>query len=150
MIGPDENHDRINNSAYTNYLVRWHLQSALGLLDRLRKKAPETADHWIKTLELNPAELKSWEKIAEALYCPMDPKTRLVEQFEGYFQCKNVTCVDFEPRTLSVQALLGVEEAATTQIIKQPDVLMLFYLLPDLADTATLKANFDYYTPGPI
>ena len=47
----------------------------------------------------------------------------------------------------SVQALLGIEEANQTQVLKQPDVLMLMYLLPDLYDQETVLANYAYYTP---
>ena len=28
VVGPDEFHEHVDNSAYTNYLVRWHLQQA--------------------------------------------------------------------------------------------------------------------------
>jgi len=147
VIGPDENHDRINNNAYTNYLVRWHLLNALSFLDWLKAHAPEAASHWIKELNLDKNELAFWQTVSDKLYCAYDPQTHLIEQFSGYFQRLNVTCADYEPRTLSVQALLGIDEAAATQIIKQPDVLMLFYLLPDLADETTLKANYAYYTP---
>ena len=147
VIGPDENHDRIDNNAYTNYLARWELRTAIQLLEDLGKTAPDVAAHWTQTLGITPAELAQWREVSDQIYCPYDLDSRMVEQFEGYFKCKNVTCADFEPRTLSVQALLGIDEAAATQIIKQPDVLMLFYLMPDLANGATLKANYDYYTP---
>ncbi len=29
VIGPDEYHDRIDDNCYTNYMARWHLQTAL-------------------------------------------------------------------------------------------------------------------------
>ena len=32
-----------------------------------------------------------------------------------------------------------------TQLLKQPDVLMALYLLPDVFDAATTRANFEYY-----
>ncbi|MBE9508453.1 MAG: glycoside hydrolase family 65 protein, partial [Chloroflexi bacterium] len=33
------------------------------------------------------------------------------------------------------------------QVLKQPDVLMLLYLLNDRYDQETLRVNWDYYTP---
>jgi kojibiose phosphorylase len=46
-----------------------------------------------------------------------------------------------------VQALLGIKATNETQVLKQPDVLMLLSLLPDDFDEATIRANWDYYTP---
>ena len=52
-----------------------------------------------------------------------------------------------EPRNRSVQAILGIKATNETQVLKQPDVLMLLYMLPDEFDEATMRANWDYYTP---
>jgi kojibiose phosphorylase len=46
-----------------------------------------------------------------------------------------------------VQAILGLKATNETQVLKQPDVLMLLYMLPQEFDEATLQANWDYYTP---
>jgi kojibiose phosphorylase len=46
-----------------------------------------------------------------------------------------------------MQALLGIEPTNERQILKQPDVLMLIYLLRQQFDQKTLQANWDYYTP---
>ena len=46
-----------------------------------------------------------------------------------------------------MQALLGIKATNETQVLKQPDVLMLLYMLPDEFDEATMRANWDYYTP---
>jgi kojibiose phosphorylase len=76
---------------------------------------------------------------------PFDLQTKLVEQFEGYFQRRDVNLAELEPRTESVQSLFGIEGANETQVLKQPDVLMLMYLMPELYDFETIKANYDYY-----
>jgi kojibiose phosphorylase len=70
-----------------------------------------------------------------------------MEQFEGFLDLDDVGLADYEPRCISMQALLGVKEAQQYQIIKQPDVLMLLYLLEDRYDQDTLQVNWNYYTP---
>ena len=50
-------------------------------------------------------------------------------------------------RSLSMQALLDIEGCAQTQILKQPDVLMLQFLLPDRFTGEEVKVNYDYYDP---
>jgi kojibiose phosphorylase len=44
-----------------------------------------------------------------------------------------------------MQAILGLEGINQTQVIKQPDVLMLAYLLPEFFSGFALAANYTYY-----
>lgn len=147
VIGPDEYHDHVDNNAYTNYLARWHLQTALELIEWLKVHAPDRHANLVQRLELTPTELAHWQDVIHKLYCPFDPQTGLIEQFEGYFQRKDVRLADLEPRNVSIQVLFGIEGANETQAIKQPDVLMLLYLLPELFNAEVVQANYDYYTP---
>jgi kojibiose phosphorylase len=95
---------------------------------------------------LKPDELKKWQHVIDHIYMPFDSETHLVEQFEGYFQRKDVDLAALEPRRESMQTLFGIEGANATQVLKQPDVLMLMYIMPDLYDAETVRANYDYYT----
>ncbi|BAZ65750.1 glycoside hydrolase family 65, central catalytic [Fischerella sp. NIES-4106] len=147
VIGPDENHDRIDNNAFTNLLVQWHLQTALKLWDWLVKSYPDTATQLAEKLDLHPEQRLLWAKIAKHIYIHQDLETGLIEQFEGFYNLEYVNFADYEPRTKSMQGLLGVEATSQKQILKQPDVLMLMYLLRDRFDQQTLQTNWDYYSP---
>lgn len=46
-----------------------------------------------------------------------------------------------------MQVILGIEGIQRYQVLKQPDVLMLLYLLRDRYDLETLRRNWEYYTP---
>ena len=46
-----------------------------------------------------------------------------------------------------MQALLDIEGCAQTQILKQPDVLMLQFLLPDRFTREQVRVDYDYYDP---
>lgn len=146
VIGPDENHDRIDNNTYTNRLAQWNLQTALKILDWLEANAPAKAAELRIRLDLNPARLSKWQDVIDRIYLPQ-PVEGVIEQFEGYFQRRYVDLETLEPRTKSVQELFGIEEAAETQVLKQPDVLMLQYLLPDEFTDEAVRRNYDYYTP---
>jgi trehalose/maltose hydrolase-like predicted phosphorylase len=147
IIGPDEYHDHVDDNIYTNAMARWNLRTAFSVLDWLREHAPQDLARLRRKLGLKPAELKAWQHVAEHLVIAYDPQTRLIEQFRGYFQRKDVDLAALEPRQQSVQALFGIEETCQTQVLKQPDVLMLMYLLPEEFDRQALKVNYEYYTP---
>jgi trehalose/maltose hydrolase-like predicted phosphorylase len=146
VIGPDENHDRINNNFYTNRLAQWNLQTAFDILDWLKFNAPERGAELSAKLDLSPARLDKWHHVIAHIYLP-DSQDGVIEQFEGYYQCKPVDLPSLEPRHISVQELLGIEGACATQVLKQPDVVMLQYLLRDQFTVEQVRANYDYYTP---
>ncbi|OUL31121.1 beta-phosphoglucomutase [Nostoc sp. 106C] len=146
VIGPDENHDRVNNNAFTNLMVQWHLQSALALWDWLKQVYPEKSVQLAQQLNLTTERLHQWADIQERLYVNEDKLTGLIEQFEGFYQLEEVNLADYEPRSQSLQGLLGIEATNEKQILKQPDVLMLLYLLRERYDYKTLAINWDYYT----
>jgi kojibiose phosphorylase len=147
VIGPDEYHEHVDNNAYTNNLARWNLRFALEVLQWLLTSFPEKAAELTESLDLTPGRLEYWKEVIDKIYTSYDPKTGLYEQFEGYFDRRFVAQKEFEPRTKSLQALLGIEGVQAYQFLKQPDALMYLYLLQDQINWETIKKNWDFYTP---
>ena len=147
IIGPDEYHDHVADNFYTNAMARWNLRTAFTVIEWLKENAPQDWQRLRRRLGLKPSELKAWQEVIDQIFIPYNPRTKLIEQFKGYFQLKDVDLTSLEPRQESVQALFGIEETNQTQVLKQPDVLMLLYLLPDEFDYETLQVNYAYYTP---
>lgn len=147
VIGPDEYHEHVDNNAYTNYLVRWHLETAVRLGRWLKQEEFAVAEELFDKLNISETTFTQWEGMANSIYCPKEEATGLIEQFDGYFRRQDIDLASLEPRSVSVQKLFGIEGTNETQVIKQPDVLMLLYMLADQFDERTAAANYDYYTP---
>jgi kojibiose phosphorylase len=156
VIGPDENHERVDNNAFTNRMVQWHLETALSILKWLSESQPQRAAELEAQLDLTPERLQQWDHIARHMLVLYDPQTGLIEQFEGFFNLEDVNWADYKGRTQSMQAILGIEETNKRQILKQPDVLMLLYLLRQCPlktrfanrdNQEILQTNWDYYSP---
>lgn len=147
VIGPDEYHEHVDNNAYTNVMVRWHLQRALELHGWLHEHHPEAANALDAQLGIAPGVLERWKDISDNLIVHQDPETGLIEQFEGFFKLKEVDWPAWEGRTKSMQFLLGIEGANQHQVIKQADVLITLCLLPDQFDEQVWHTNWDYYVP---
>ncbi len=146
VIGPDEYHDHVDNNAYTNFMARWHLRKAAWLGEWLQENHPAAAKRLFDQLALTGEILEQWQAMAGKIDCPVDEDTGLIEQFDGYFERKDIDLEELEPRIESVQSRLGIEGVNQTQIIKQPDVVMLMYLLPEEFTPESMQANYDYYT----
>lgn len=156
VIGPDEYHEQIDNNTFTNKMAQWHLQTALEVLDWLRQTDSARADQLAVKLDLTPERLHRWREIIRSIYLPQDPTTGLIEQFEGFFALQDIDLNSYEPRSKSMQVILGIEGANQRQVLKQADVLMLLYLLRSAVfadrptpyyDRQTLQTNWDYYEP---
>jgi kojibiose phosphorylase len=146
VIGPDEYHEHVDNNAYTNRLAQWNLQTALDMLEWLKQRAPEKADELIERLDLSEERLKKWHDVMRKIYLHIEP-SGLIEQFEGYYQRRDEDLAALEPRTRSAQEIFGIEGCNETQILKQPDVLMMQYVLRDHYSDESVRVNYDYYQP---
>ncbi len=149
VIGADEHHEQVNNNAYTNRLVQWHLEKAIAIYAWLQQHFPGRMVELDRSLHPTPARQLRLEATTTQMYIPKDTKTGLIEQFEGFFKLKDINLSSYEPRTRSIQAVLGMDATNQTQVLKQPDVLMLLYLLRDTPECTPeiLQTNWDYYAP---
>lgn len=147
VIGPDEWHEHVNNNAYTNYMARWNIQTAITVLSWLRENFPEKAEELTQQLDLTTRSLDGWRDLIARLHIPEDRETGLIEQFDGFFKLEPLDQEKYEGRTTSYQAILGMQEVQRHQIIKQADVLMLLTVLDQDFDLKTKRVNWDYYYP---
>ncbi len=150
-IGPDEYHEQVDNNAFTNRMAQWHLQKALLVDTWLGQTFPDRAAELTATLKLTPETRSHWQTVIDSIYTPDDTLNGSLEQFDGFFQLEDINLPDYEPRDRSIQAVLGIEATNQTQVLKQPDVLMLLYLLRSTQEFPysydVLKKNWDYYAP---
>jgi len=128
VIGPDEYHELVDDNAFTNVMARWNLRTAAAML-------PD-----------NP-ESGRWRDLAERMVDGYDPATGRYEQFAGYYLLEPLRVADFAVAPVAADVLLGSERVAASQVIKQPDVLMLHHLLPDEVRCHSLGPNLDFYGP---
>ncbi|HSO26543.1 MAG TPA: glycosyl hydrolase family 65 protein, partial [Anaerolineales bacterium] len=146
VIGPDEYHDHVDNNAFTNLMARWNIRAGFDVLAWLKEFAPARFAELTQSLDLSPARLAHWEDVEAKIFRGYDPQTQLFEQFEGYFDLRYQDLENYEPRTISMQALLGIEGVQDYQYIKQPDVVMMLFLLRGEFNPEVIRANYDYYS----
>ncbi|MCK5853547.1 glycoside hydrolase family 65 protein [bacterium] len=118
--GPDEYHPVTDNNAYTNYLTAYVLRRAAALCDDKNE-----ADEWLK--------------IAGKIYCPVDEKTGLIPQCDGFYDLK-----DSWEETGGTWGGPGAEYHECKGM-KQPDVILLLTLLSESFQKKHFQANWDYY-----
>lgn len=150
QIGPDEYHENVDNSVFTNRMVKWHMEQAIEVWEWLQTNAPDHAARLGSVLDMTASRLEKWADVAARIYIPMsDEGGGVFEQFEQFFdRLKPINIEDYTPRTTNMDWILGHKKTQTTRVIKQADVVMLIALLGhELGDTTFLKRNWDVYYP---
>lgn len=151
QIGPDEYHENVDNSVFTNRMTAWHLEQALNVWAWLSADHPDEARRLGEALQIDAARLDKWRDIATKMWIPTSDQGDGVvfEQFEGFFdRLKPIPLHDFSPRTANMDWLLGHAKTQESRVIKQADVVMLMALLGDqLGDRAFLRRNWETYYP---
>ena len=147
QIGPDEYHENINTSAFTNSIVRWHLQQALDVLGWLRLNYAQQASTLVDKLQLTSVRLEKWHDVIARMYIPRDVARGVLEQFDGFFKLEPFDMTPWQPRVTNMDAILGHEPTQHVAVIKQADIVMLTALLPDaVGDDDAKRRNWAIYS----
>ncbi|MFT4087014.1 MAG: glycosyl hydrolase family 65 protein [Gordonia sp. (in: high G+C Gram-positive bacteria)] len=146
VMGPDEFHSHVDDNAFTNRLVRWHLDYAVATYDELAVEHPDRLEAIAAGLGLTRADRDAWADAATRLTAPVDPDCGLIEQFDGYFERKDVPIVEWDENDMP-QYPPGYHHfnCEDTQLLKQPDVIQLLFQFPDDYSLATKRENYEYY-----
>lgn len=148
QIGPDEYHENVNNSAFTNSMVRWHLRQAIEVRDWLIQMHPERATALLGQLKVDENRIHQWRTIIDKMYIPFDKTQGIYEQFDGFFKLKPMSLEHWSPRWANMDWIMGHEETQGYQFIKQADIVMMMALLgEETGSIETRKANWNYYYP---
>jgi len=147
VVGPDEYHERVNNNAYTNMMIKFTLEKALEILDFLQKEYPTKYRELINKLNFHH-EVENIREFNNLLYIPSpDTDTGLIEQFDGYFRLEDISVNELKKRLINPTEYLGGPNgiAVNTQVIKQADVVLMMNLFRDRFDYRVKSENWEYY-----
>ncbi|MHB9092379.1 MAG: glycosyl hydrolase family 65 protein, partial [Chloroflexota bacterium] len=145
VIGPDEYHEEVDDNAFTNVMAQWNLERGTETASLLQERWPARWANLSRSLGLAEGEPAAWSAIAAKMYTGFDPESGLYEQFRGYFSLEDIDLAQYEPRTATMEVVIGRERLQRSQIIKQADVVMLLYLLWDRFPAEAREKNFRYY-----
>ncbi len=149
VTGPDEYHERVNNNAFTNMVVRETFRIAGATVAYLRRQHPPALRALVKKIGIG-RELPAFAAAAKHLYVP-EPSagSGVIEQFDGYFQLKDTSPAAVKAKMVHPNEYLGGGQglAVPTQVIKQADVVMMLNLFRDRFGPEIKRANWEYYEP---
>jgi len=147
VIGPDEYSEHVNNNAYTNYLVKWHLSKALEIATWLQTSKPEIWENIIRKTGLQVEELVDWEDKVDKIYTHINKESGLIYQFDGFMDKKDIDLSTFKGKVGLMVKKMGWDEVNNSMVLKQADVVMLMFLLRDQYSQKVKEVNWSFYEP---
>lgn len=149
VMGPDEFHMMVNNNAYTNYMGKRTLEYAADALDRMQAERPAEYAALAKKTSLCDSELADWRQVAENMFLPQD-ETGLIEQHDGFFDLPHTDIAAVPQSEFPLYEHWSYDRIYRTDMIKQPDVLMMLYLYNSSFSRSVKEVNYSYYQPRTI
>ena len=146
VIGPGEFHEHVDNNAFTNYLVGWHMQKAVELYRDMKQYYPAELKKILRKVKLNHNQFEQMNVISKVIFLPYDQKTDLIEQFEGFFELEDMRVNSWDKRGMPLYPMKKEDlKLNKTQLVKQADVVLLMHLFPDRFSPALKLKNYKYY-----
>ncbi|ANG93011.1 family 65 glycosyl hydrolase [Lelliottia amnigena] len=138
VIGPDEYTEHVNNNAYTNYLAHYNVANAVKFMQ-----------------QFGPQETGFIEKAKDFLarvWLPEADENGVIPQDDTFLSKPVIDLSQYKKDAGKQMILLDYSRAEVNemQILKQADVVMLNYLLPERFDPRQCRANMNFYEPRTI
>ncbi|MCL2560405.1 MAG: hypothetical protein FWE07_07940, partial [Turicibacter sp.] len=149
VIGPDEYKEHVDNNAFTNHTAHWNIKKAMAYYVELSVERPELFARLDEKLDL-VSTYAMWEERVDKIYLPQPREEDLViPQDDTYLSLEVIDLTKYknQENVGSMFKDYNLDQVGQIQVSKQTDTLLLFYLLEDLFDAATKRANWDYYEP---
>ena len=144
VMGPDEFHLMVNNNAYTNYMGKRTLLYAAETLQELKDSDHAAYEALCLKTGVTDAESAHWREIADNMYIPQC-EDGLIEQHDGFLDLPH-TDIDAIPVTdFPLYDHWSYDRIYRTDMIKQPDVLMMLYLYNSSFSEEVKRVNYRFY-----
>lgn len=138
VVGPDEYHTSypgaekpgLNNNAYTNFMAVWCLIHAKEVVEKLNTRRSKEL---MEILKITEEDLARWDTISRNMFIPFIQQDKIIEQFDGFEKLKDLDWEKYRSQygeNIRLDRILESEgdNVGNYKAVKQPDVLMLFYL----------------------
>ena len=149
VIGPDEYKEHINNDAFTNYMAHWNIKKAMEYYVELKDGSADIYDRLNEKLDLD-GTYAIWQDKIGKIYLPQPrPQDNVIPQDDTYLTKPEIDLEKYKKQANvgSIYRDYNQEQINSMQVSKQANIVILFYLLPDLANEVVKRANWDYYEP---
>lgn len=147
VMGPDVFKPLSRHNAFTARMASFTLQAAVELTRRLGASAPAQREALLARVDAGDAEFERFSFVAARIALPWDEHGLLLQSADFF---------DYEPSPLArlwpdrsrpLHDFVRLERLHRTQVLREPDALLLMLLMPEEFSAAQMAAAYDAYEP---
>ena len=151
VTGPNEYENNVNNNWYTNKMAAWTLSYTLEALQHVKATDSSAFDTIIGKTRFDPKEEQAaWRDIVEKLHFPMEEKSGVFLQQDGFMDKEQRMAEDLDPAERPINQYWSWDRILRSCFIKQADVLQGVFVFEEEFDRETMERNFDFYEPRTV
>ena len=151
VTGPNEYENNVNNNWYTNKMASWTLSYTMEALQYVKKSHAGAYQALVEKIRFDPKEEpKAWREIVENLHFPMEDKSGVFLQQDGFMDKEQRMAADLDPSERPINQHWSWDRILRSCFIKQADVLQGVFVFEDEYDRETMERNFDFYEPRTV
>ena len=146
VTGPDEYTALVDDNTYTNLMARFNLERAVEWLASMSEEHADLQQELVTRLGIEDREVEEWRRAADAMQILFDDTLGIHAQDARFLEREPWdwdTPPDRHPLLLHFHPLVIYRH----QVLKQADVVMAVFNLPDDFTPEMAEADFDFYDP---
>jgi maltose phosphorylase len=145
-MGVDEFHMMVSNNCFTNYLAKKAMEFTLEVINEMKVTADNELKDILNRLEFSQEEIDKISTIAGNMNLPKN-EDGLYEQHEGFFALPHIDLDSIPVTDFPLYHNWSYDRIYRTDMIKQPDVLMMQFMYSNDFTKEVKAVNYDYYEP---
>jgi maltose phosphorylase len=151
VTGPNEYENNINNNWYTSTIATWCLKYTIEAIESVkRENQTKLKEIFTKTNFKFEEETEHWQSIIDQMYYPIDEKSGVFLQQDGYLDKEQVLVKDLPLADRPLNQKWSWDRILRSCFIKQADVLQGIYFFEEDYDLETIRKNYDFYEPRTV
>ncbi len=151
VMGPNEYKGNIDNNAYINAFAKKNLELAFKYIDKL-SSTPEGKNQLENIYGKIPYKVPvtKMKDVLENLVQQLPNKDGIIAENDQFLGLNRMDVTPFQLLGDAGKKLFNTSEGHKrlgSQLVKQADVVLLTFLMPNLFDKDIIEKNFDFYEP---
>lgn len=145
--GPDEYGGVSSNNLYTTKLAVYNMELAINFINMIRKNYALKYNTLAKKINFDETEMECWKDIINKAEVNYIPEKKLYLEDDDFLRLEPLDLKKVKEENIPLYKKICFDRLQRYMVLKQPDVLLLMFLLPDSFSFDEKLAAWNFYEP---
>lgn len=145
--GPDEYGGVSSNNLYTTKLAVYNMELAINFINMIRKNYALKYNSLAKKINFDETEMKYWKDIINKAAVNYIPEKKLYLEDDDFLRLETLDLKKVKEENIPLYKKICFDRLQRYMVLKQPDVLLLMFMLPDSFSFDEKLAAWNFYEP---